>query len=227
VSVESLPAVRQVAREIRQREHRDHAPGVLALYDVDLDPQFRYCLDTGRDPTPDCAFRTVSLSLPPAALAGDDPSALRVSGDPVDGGAGAVCEHVREALAARDPDVLVLSAGDLVPLLADAGIDLEYEGEFDWLAVCPRKRASGAALMRYFGVWAGEEGYKLRGVEARQRSTCAFVEASQRAARRPSTNTSNASNTAPLAVSATVSACPIVPSGRKSPNPRFVNVSVL
>jgi len=67
---------------------------------------------------------------------------------------------------------------------ADAKIALEHEGRFDWVAFCPRKRASGGAIMRYFGKWAdaGEsaDAYKFRGIEARQRSTCAFVAAAQR-----------------------------------------------
>jgi DNA polymerase I len=72
----------------------------------------------------------------------------------------------------------------------DVGIRLEHEGRFDWVAFCPRKRASGAALMRYFGRWADdsvsgedpspEDRYKFRGIEARQRSTCAFVADAQR-----------------------------------------------
>ena len=59
------------------------------------------------------------------------------------------------------------------------GIELEHEGYFDWVAFCPRKRASGAALMRYFGRWADGE-YKYRGIDARQRTACAFVSDTQR-----------------------------------------------
>ncbi|MBV0901428.1 type B DNA-directed DNA polymerase [Haloarcula salina] len=124
LSIDRLGEVRQVGREIRQREHEAHAPGVLSLYDVDLDPQFRYCLDTGRDPTPGRDLRTLSLSLPPAALAADDLTALTVDGDSAGDDAAAVRRGVERALESCDPDVLVLSSGDIVALLADAGVDL-------------------------------------------------------------------------------------------------------
>ena len=124
IAVERLDEVRQVAREIRQREHRAHAPGVVRLFDVDLDPAFRYCLDTGADPLPDRELRTLSLSLPTAALADEDPTGLTVDGEPGGDDVAAVRHRVRAALAERDPDVLVLSSADLVPLLADTGIDL-------------------------------------------------------------------------------------------------------
>jgi len=124
IAVERLDEVRQVASEIRQREHRDHAPGVVRLFDVDLDPGFRYCLDTGTDPLPERDLRTLSLSLPTAALADDDPTGLTVDGEPVGDDVAAVRRRVGEVLAEQDPDVLVLSSADLVPLLADAGIDL-------------------------------------------------------------------------------------------------------
>lgn len=126
ISVERLGEVRQVAQEIRQREHTEHAPGTIQLYDVDLDPQFRYCLDTGNDPEPGRGLRTLSLSLPPDAIAEDDPTRLTVDGEPV--GAGddvqAVRRYVECVLAEQDPDVLVLSSADIVPLLADVGVDL-------------------------------------------------------------------------------------------------------
>jgi DNA polymerase I len=141
VAVDRLGDVRQVARELRARAIDAHAPGVLALYDVDLDPQFRFCLDTGRDPVPGRELRTLSLSLPDPALAADDVGALAIDGDRVaaedggragarasDGGASASDERVRaaveRALERVDPDVLVVSSADIVPLLAEVGVDL-------------------------------------------------------------------------------------------------------
>ncbi|WP_436931701.1 type B DNA-directed DNA polymerase [Halosimplex halobium] len=134
IAVERVDEVRQVAREIRQREHRDHAPGAVRLFDVDLDPGFRYCLDTRTDPLPDRELRTLSLSLPTAALAADDPTGLTVDGEPAGDDAAAVRRRVRDALAERDPDVLVLSSADLVPLLADLGLDLGRRSGYRRLA---------------------------------------------------------------------------------------------
>jgi len=131
VELERTGEVRQFAREVRMREHDVHAPGTLTLYDVDLDPGFRYCLDTGRDPTPVSGppetgrpLRRLSLSLPDPALADDDLTGLRVDGDPVGDTGRQVRRAVERALAESDPDVLVLSSGAIVPLLADAGVDL-------------------------------------------------------------------------------------------------------
>jgi len=118
VELERLADVERAAREIRRREHDAHAPGVLRLYDVDLDPQFRYCLDTGRDPVPDRDLRSLDLAAPYHALERGEFAGLTLDGEP------AGSSDVAAALAERDPDVLVLSSGELVPLLAGAGVDL-------------------------------------------------------------------------------------------------------
>jgi DNA polymerase I len=127
VELERVGEVRQFAREVRMREHEAHAPGTLSLYDVDLDPGFRYCLDTGRDPTPARSLRRLSLSLPDPALADGDVTGLTVDGDPAGDTERQVRRAVERALAERDPDVLGLSSGEIVPLLADAGVDLGRE----------------------------------------------------------------------------------------------------
>jgi len=131
VELERIGEIRQFAREVRMREHETHAPGTFSLYDIDLDPGFRYCLDTERDPTPVSGsrdtgrpLRRLSLSLPDPALADDDLAGLTVDGDPAGDTERQVRRAVERALAERDPDVLVLSSGEIVPLLADAGVDL-------------------------------------------------------------------------------------------------------
>jgi DNA polymerase I len=72
---------------------------------------------------------------------------------------------------------------------ADVGISLEYEGAFEWVAFCPRRDGGAGAPTRYFGRRCGREptgdepeipAYKYRGIECRQRSTCAWVTAVQR-----------------------------------------------
>jgi DNA polymerase I len=71
---------------------------------------------------------------------------------------------------------------------AEVGISLEYEGAFEWVAFCPRRDGGAGALTRYFGRRSGREStgdktekpaYKYRGIECRQRSTCAWVAAVQ------------------------------------------------
>jgi DNA polymerase I len=61
-----------------------------------------------------------------------------------------------------------------------AGIRLEYEAAYDWIAFVPRKDSEAGALTKYFGSVAGEDAYKFRGIECRQRSTPPFVERVQR-----------------------------------------------
>ena len=134
ISVDRLGAVGSVARDVRRRAQATHAPGTISLYDVDLDPGFRYCLDAGHDPTPDRDLRTLSLSLPTAALAEGDLASLRIEGGAIGddrigaastaAGGDSAARRVERALAERDPDVLVVSSADLVPLLAEAGVDL-------------------------------------------------------------------------------------------------------
>jgi DNA polymerase I len=66
----------------------------------------------------------------------------------------------------------------------DAGIRLEYEAQYDWIAFCPRRNDDAGALTRYFGQQQTPDGqdpeYKYRGIEARQRSTPPFLERVQK-----------------------------------------------
>ncbi|WP_436909012.1 type B DNA-directed DNA polymerase [Halosimplex marinum] len=82
------------------------------------------------------------------------------------------------------PDVSAGDRSDLDTLAAEitdaAGIDLEYEAAYDWVAFVPRRDDSAGALTKYFGQLADTGKYKIRGIEARQRSTPPFVEAVQR-----------------------------------------------
>ncbi|QZP39388.1 type B DNA-directed DNA polymerase [Halobaculum magnesiiphilum] len=66
---------------------------------------------------------------------------------------------------------------------SEVGIELEYEGAFEWVAFCPRRGRDGGALTRYFGRRRGEsyteegvgEAVKTRGIECRQDDTPAWI----------------------------------------------------
>jgi len=104
--LERVGEVRTLAREIRGVHAREaHAPGAVRLFDVDLAPGFRYCLDRGLDPTPTRDLRTLRLALDEAALADDDVSALEVGGESVDGDATRALRTCQRRLEQRDPDV--------------------------------------------------------------------------------------------------------------------------
>ncbi|ELY42852.1 type B DNA-directed DNA polymerase [Natronorubrum tibetense] len=135
VDCERVDDVRQLAREIRGvHESGTHAPGTFRLFDVDLEPGFRYCLDRGIDPTPTRELRTLRLDLGDHSLAAGDVSALRIEGESVadtDGGGDpqSVLETLRDRLEHDDPDVLVVSHGDLVPLLAERASELGFKAD--------------------------------------------------------------------------------------------------
>ena len=135
VDCERVDDVRQLAREIRGvHESGTHAPGTFRLFDVDLEPGFRYCLDRGIDPTPTRELRTLRLELEDHSLAAADVSALRIEGESVadtDGGGDpqSVLETLRDRLEHDDPDVLVVSHGDLVPLLAERASELGFKAD--------------------------------------------------------------------------------------------------
>jgi len=128
VDCERVGEVRTLAREVRHHHERDrHAPGTFRLYDVDLAPQFRYCLARGVDPLPERPLRVLALGLGEKALADRDVAGLRVDGEPANGGEREALEALRAELAAADPDVLVVSHGDLVSLLFERADALGVE----------------------------------------------------------------------------------------------------
>ena len=59
-------------------------------------------------------------------------------------------------------------------------IRLEHEARYDWVAFVPQRESNAGALTKYFGKIAGEDEFKVRGIEARQRSTPPFIEEVQR-----------------------------------------------
>ena len=128
VDLERPTEIRRVARWIRRRHEMDAAPpGTVRLFDVDLTPQFRYCLDTDTSPVPDGHLSTFEVGIDGKSLVDGDVSSLAVDGDGVSGSEPAVLESLDARLRGADPDVLIVSDARLVPLLfekADAhGLD--------------------------------------------------------------------------------------------------------
>jgi len=79
-----------------------------------------------------------------------------------------------------DPDVDDDAREDLEALATeiteDVEIRLEHEAHYDWVAFVPQRESDAGALTKYFGKVAGNDEFKLRGIEARQRSTPSFIE---------------------------------------------------
>ncbi len=55
-------------------------------------------------------------------------------------------------------------------------IRLGHEAHYDWVAFVPQRESDAGALTKYFGKVAGDDDFKIRGIEARQRSTPPFIE---------------------------------------------------
>ena len=83
-----------------------------------------------------------------------------------------------------DPAVDADERTDLKELAAEitetVEIRLEHEAHYEWVAFVPQRESDAGALTKYFGKVAGEDAFKIRGIESRQRSTPPFVEAVQR-----------------------------------------------
>ena len=120
----------------REVELSRWAPGTLRFYNVDFAPQFRYCLETGTDPTPTGELRSIAIGLDEKALADRDVSTATIDGEPIDGGEPAVLTSLAERLTDVDPDVLIVRSGALIPLLAERalahGVDLQLGRSPGW-----------------------------------------------------------------------------------------------
>lgn len=112
-----------VARRIRTTiEFETLSPGALRLYNVDLSPQFRYCLEADVDPTPTAPLETLSITLDERSIADRNIGAAQIDDEPVDGGEAAVLERIETVLDQRDPDVLIVNAAALVPLVHERAL---------------------------------------------------------------------------------------------------------
>ena len=83
-----------------------------------------------------------------------------------------------------DPDVDDDDRKDLEALATEitesVEIRLEHEAHYDWIGFIPQRKSDVGALTKYFGKVAGKNKFKIRGIEARQRSTPSFIEKVQR-----------------------------------------------
>jgi DNA polymerase I len=160
VDVTDVDAVRSVARQLRSWERA----GTFRLFNVDFTPAFRYCLETGRDPTPDSPLRTLEIDVPVTELAGDDPeiTACTVGDETVDGDPGTVVEEVGERVARADPDVIVVSTARLIPVMFETARERGIEFRLGRLPGY-RKRAGASTYESYGRVGHSPARYGLPG----------------------------------------------------------------
>jgi len=117
--------VTPLARQARQLT--EYPVGDLACFNVDFSREFRYCLETGVDPTPTSELSTLQLAVPLTETTGDAYEELSVADETVKGPPGDILTAVQDAIDEHDPDVLVCSTSDIVPTLYEmastAGVD--------------------------------------------------------------------------------------------------------
>ncbi|MDB2242664.1 type B DNA-directed DNA polymerase [Halorubrum ezzemoulense] len=126
VDTTSIEAVRTVAKRVRQFDQ----PDTYTCYNVDFTRQLRFCLETDTPAGPDRSIRslqTLRLEFPSHESGIESLPQLTVDSERVGSSPHEVLDGVQTAIDERDPDVLVVSTADLVPLLFEAadayGID--------------------------------------------------------------------------------------------------------
>ncbi len=119
---------RSLARRIRQEVELERwGPGTLRFYNVDLAPQFRYCLETGTDPTVEDELATLQVTLSELSIADRKLAEATVADEPIDGDEWAVLEAIATALDTDDPDVLIVNDAEVIPLLSERALALDFE----------------------------------------------------------------------------------------------------
>jgi len=117
IACERVDEVATLADEIRRIYEREHSPpGTLRFYNVDLAPQFRYCLETGTRPVPARDLYVMELALPEPAVAADDITALTVDGNSLSDKPHETLRQLATTITEQDPDVLLCSTAALIPL---------------------------------------------------------------------------------------------------------------
>jgi len=162
VDADRLSAIREVASEVEGWGAPGYYP--YRCFNVDLSREFRYCLENGIDPTPAPVrdLRTLVIDVPVESIASESLAGLEIGGKPVATGTdtsaeadsadpGTALAAITTALAERDPDVLVLSSGEIVPLcysLAEGG---GYGVDFDFGRRPGYQQLAGASTHESYG----------------------------------------------------------------------------
>ncbi len=117
IACERVDEVRTVAGEVRGIYERERSPpGTLEFYNVDLAPQFRYCVETDTAPVPARELDVLELSLPEPALVEGDVTGLTAGGTVLGETPRETLRELAARLEERDPDVLLCSTAGVIPL---------------------------------------------------------------------------------------------------------------
>ncbi len=129
IDATSVDSVRRIAQRVQQF----NGPAEYTCYNVDLTRQFRYCLETSTPASPDDSvrsLRTLTLSVPPHKSGHAALPHLTIDGDAAGPTPAAAVTAVARAVRVRDPDVIIVSTAELIPLLFDTA-DTHNVSEFE------------------------------------------------------------------------------------------------
>jgi DNA polymerase I len=122
VDVSHVDRITPLARQARQLPASP--VGDLACFNVDLSREFRYCLETGCDPTPSNELSILELSVPLPETGNDACSELTIDGETVTGSSEDIVDAVGAVVDKRDPDILVCSTSAIIPTLYEMAADV-------------------------------------------------------------------------------------------------------
>jgi len=78
----------------------------------------------------------------------------------------------------RSAEELEISISNLINRIEyKSGVQIELEDIYDWIALVPNKSTGVGSLNKYFAY--GKKGWKIRGIELRQHSTCKWIQEMQ------------------------------------------------
>nr|WP_049902055.1 hypothetical protein [Natrinema sp. J7-1] len=132
---------------------------------VDFSREFRYCLETGIDPTPANELSTLRLSVPVTETSNDTYGEVSAAGDTVTDSPTDILPAVEGALEAHDPDVLVCSTSEIVQILHEIATDADV-GDFSlsrWPDVDYQQLASRSTYSSYGRVGHSPVRYNVPG----------------------------------------------------------------
>lgn len=123
IEAASMEDIRPLAQRIRRRGDFTR----YRIFNVDLAPQFRYSLETGRSPMPDDIPTTLRMGTTDKHIADRDISPITLDGDRMDGTEADALSAIHARIEEQDPDILRVSHADLVPLLFDRADALDID----------------------------------------------------------------------------------------------------
>lgn len=121
-----ISSVTQVAHEVSNWAD----PGEYKLFNIDFSREFRYCLENEITPVPTVTPSVCELRLPAKQLSERSLDGFEVDGESLHGTKRDILEDLYAYLTTYDPDILVLSSAELVPMLYNLADEVGY-GEFD------------------------------------------------------------------------------------------------